>query len=43
MTKYFKIWLKPRREKKIMTFYILENSALPVTQVLFDKMPYGRA
>ena len=24
-----------------MALYILENGALPVSQILFDKMPYG--
>lgn len=41
MTKYFKVWLKPHKEKKIMTLHILENGALPVSQILFDKMPYS--
>lgn len=41
MIKYYKIWLKPKDQQKIKTLYILENGALPVAQILFDKLPYG--
>lgn len=41
MTKYFKIWIKRRRLKKIMCLYVQEVGDLSPAQILFDKLPYG--
>ena len=41
MTKYYKIWLKPVNQKKIMSLYALEEGGVSVAQLLFDRLPFG--
>lgn len=41
MAEYFKVWLKKKNHKKIKSYYVKEEGSPAITQLLFDKLPFG--